>query len=486
MSQGKEDEKTYGIGAILLRKMGHKAGEGLGKEGSQGITKPLEGIMRPKSTVGLGYEEDQDKQIQRQRPVSPPESKGIDTCRVSIIKAQKELEDISMSIARARESQERQETCLHLLRDLWCLCQNPPFTSKIPVQAEAILGSIVSLLQVENDGDTEFIDNVYTVLACICGQSWLKEYMGSWDPWGRPEVPEAFFLQLAKLCELLHSQVMTRSVMTLNEHIFCTLWFEMVKGIFDRHILTEVDSAGLNCWSIIYTPELAIDALGAWWPIVPLVAREKIFRACFLPLIKDQVLPMYQVHTLPGGLLLHHIIFPWLEMWRDINIDSLFLAVLDSFESVLDVRPVDDNVIKVLSPWIPFIPGHLIESFCQKTVLPRLELVVKKDSSAESIKSVFLWCGFVPDAMLAGLLYRVFFPGWWSELYDSMTSAHPDYRQIVSWYREWRYDVFPVSIFSMPVVKKGFRRGLDIMNRMLDDPSLSLEDFLVDRAADVS
>jgi hypothetical protein len=546
-------ERTYGIGATLLQKLGHKIGEGLGTDGNKGISKPIESISRPNPTVGLGYEEREKTRPKRHERLyhssneemgdeepglekkEPPESVAIprdedvligaikklykdsienqrslqlkyDIHALKIERLNKELESTSNRLNKISDTKIKGSKCLDVLRKMH---KNIFNNSSIDVLRQDIgdLHELVRDLAISSDPEYlyKFSHVLYIALgSVICTDSWIQRYFHRPDLYSK-EPEKEFFHLLSSVCTTLHEhsgiasrptdpmllhQSRYKHSMSLYDYIFHEFWFPMIEKIFSGHDIqyTDLDTSRYR-WSILYSPDYVLEYLQEQWCIVPMWIQERVLKECIIPLFQDLI----QSWEPSAKLSLHNAILPWLCLWTRFPVlqNTLLESILSRFDEIISQNPNDllrNDISTWIFPWKLVLSTDQLEKFCNETILPLLEDLSREISKDildisgpvlyERIAWVFRWNDFIPTSILAGMLESAFFPTWHSAIYQWMTvSDYPDYRGLVNWYSTWK-SLFPSALFAFPTVQNSFRKGLDIMNGMLDDPSLSLDSFL--------
>lgn len=523
-------ERTYGIGALLLKKLGHVHGQGLGKEGSQGITKPIETILRPKS-AGLGYKDRKDnkrhvfediqtEKIIKQEPQSQP-AKDLDiplfqhplihnvssiynetirtlqatidqlkSTTLNMEKLQKDIKSLSIQIDRNKLISSKQEQCKSVLIELEQISKLFDWTLATDhlIKLDDILAS-----DIESQLSIESLNSIYTILGSIIYPI-LLEYFNTWDILSSPSLDQKeslFFKHLSILCSYLNEHAIPKrakrqSRMNLYEYIFYSLWLPSIKrSIFDKDLKWKV--------LLVYHSDDVIARLQCWWTLIPRFVKQALLLEYLFPLFENAI----DSWNCNDTILLHHIIIPWLVLFDGLSdIESrLVQMVLNKFHNVLNPQddviyvdtisqwhPSDTSVYEWIAPWKVIMNEQQLHSFCQRTIIPSLENVLSNeidmnhDKNLDELEWILLWKNFIPLSMFTNMFEKILFPLLWNNLYLLMTSVK-SYQSIVEWYKGWKTRLGELS--SQTTIQQCFRRMLDIMNGILDDPSLSLETFIM-------
>lgn len=153
--------------------------------------------------------------------------------------------------------------------------------------------------------------------------------------------------------------------------------------------------------------------------------------------------------------------------------DDLLRDVRRKFSVILDTWDLHKGTIEGLDAWKEvFGPGEL-EKLLIRHLLPRLALQLRTDFTVNPadqelapLEQVFAWMPFFRVSTFAQLIDAEFFPKWLNVLHQWLTSQ-PNFGEVQEWYTFWT-DVFPEELRGSVQVRKGFNRGLDMMNRALD------------------
>lgn len=235
-------------------------------------------------------------------------------------------------------------------------------------------------------------------------------------------------------------------------------------------------------WSGVLQPEKMVDLLQAWWPVVPGYIQRVVDDELIMPRIIEHI-KQWTPQTPTGPL--HHWILPWLSILHAECQSELMALVINRFHVFLSAwHPSDMSYFDWILPWKHVFDTSMIGTLCSRSILPALEEMLKNDfkidarsQETECLEQALLWANFIPLSQFSALLERSMFPQWWSVLYLWLTSSAPDYREIAEWYQAWR-SMFPPELMDQPTMQLAFRKALDIINGLLDDPSLSLAAFV--------
>lgn len=521
-------ERTYGIGALLLKKLGHVYGQGLGKEGSQGITKPIETIVRSKS-AGLGYkdrknnkrhmfEDIQTEKVVKQelQPVKNLEMSlfqhplihnvnsihnetimalqttidQLKSTTLNIKKIQKDIKLLSIQIERNKLISSKQDQCKYLLIELEQSFKLFDWSSTTDhlIKLDNILTS-----DIEFQLCIESMNTIYIILGSFLYPILMK-YFNNWDILSSPSLNQKeslFFKHLCILCSYLNEHAISKrakrqSRMNLYEYIFYSLWLPSIKrSIFDKDLKWRI--------LLVYHCDDVIPRLQCWWTLIPRFVKQILLLEYLFPLFENAI----DSWNCKDTILIHHIIVPWLVLFDGLSdIESrLVQMVLNKFHNILNPQddaiyvdaisqwhPSDMSVYEWIAPWKVIMNEQQLHSFCQRTIIPSLENVLSNeidmnhDKNSNELEWILLWKNLVPISMFTNMFEKTLFPLLWNNLYLLMTSDK-SYRNIVEWYKGWKTRLNELS--SHTIIQQCFRRMLDIMNGILDDPSLSLEAFIM-------
>lgn len=79
------------------------------------------------------------------------------------------------------------------------------------------------------------------------------------------------------------------------------------------------------------------------------------------------------------------------------------------------------------------------------------------------------WQGMIPDAVIAGILNRHFFPNWIRTLYDWLSSPSVDFAEVSNWYTGWK-NLIPAEIARDSGIQDFLTRGLEMMDFAVSSP----------------
>lgn len=189
-------------------------------------------------------------------------------------------------------------------------------------------------------------------------------------------------------------------------------------------------------------------------------------------------------HCSDEGVLLHHIVFPWLEYAGDERMEGIIDEAKRRVRGWLKSWRTRDGVPDGLDAWRSVIPAKEWDNLILQFIVPQLSAHLRdkftvnpRQQDLEPLRVVLAWQPLLRPSILSQILETEFFPKYLSTLYTWLTSTSADYGQIAEWYTYWKRDVFAaarttsgnagvgVSADTLPGVERGFARALDLMNQ---------------------
>lgn len=241
----------------------------------------------------------------------------------------------------------------------------------------------------------------------------------------------------------------------------------------------------------------AIALFAAWEKILPPFIRDNILDQLILPKVSKA---MAEWSPKTGNAPLHTIVFPWLP-FAGIRMDNILEEAKRKLKSWLKSWRARDGVPEGFAIWKEVYSSREWDDLMIRLILPALGSMLRekfqinpRDQSLSHLEAALTWRPYLRSAMMDQLLSTEFFPKWLDALYVWLT-ASPDYNQVSQWYvllvtrqmqsethsknrYSWWKGWFKDDVASLPGVKAGFARGLNLMNQALvlgDDAPYRLE-----------
>lgn len=228
-------------------------------------------------------------------------------------------------------------------------------------------------------------------------------------------------------------------------------------------------------------------ALEFWWPILSDDIRGMTAKTLLLPKISD-LLSRWTLSA-DEDVSLYGALSPWMPFFVSPLDGSSFLSLSESVckcikRNLQDWHPSSPVALQLCSEWRPpLLDGRSFGEIVLAFISEKLRTTIKNEFSIDPngqvldpIEWLFSWSDILPLPSILNILERSFFPHFHSYLYLWLTSQ-PSYGQVREWYYSWK-NLFPGEIASDPIMAIGFRKCIDMINELHDNPSLPLEYFL--------
>ncbi|ODQ53497.1 TFP11-domain-containing protein [Saitoella complicata NRRL Y-17804] len=296
----------------------------------------------------------------------------------------------------------------------------------------------------------------------------IKQALASWDPLSQPTYLLDYFHRWRGVLRIksksdIEAQFEANGF--LGEERERTTYYET---LMMQIWLPKVRSAINNEWDPLH-PGPVLNVLEAWEQLLPPFISQSILEQLILPKLHAAV---QEWNPRRKGPEPHTWVFPWLPLLGE-RMAEVVDDVKRKFGKVLAGWRIEDGVVEGLEEWREVFGKGEMEGILVKHLLPKLASVLRvdfevdpADQKLEPLGLVFPWLPFFRPSTFGQLFEAEFFPKWLNILYLWLTDE-PNYTEVSQWYQFWQ-EVFPRDMRSIPAVRKGFAKGLDMMNQSLD------------------
>ncbi|KAF8251598.1 TFP11-domain-containing protein [Wilcoxina mikolae CBS 423.85] len=337
--------------------------------------------------------------------------------------------------------------------------------------SEAIEALVAQLEVLQFEFKNEIESHGLADLAVAALHPIFKTELVDWNPLKDPFMYRDYFRRLRNIlrirtkedleAEYARDGYIERSKMaTPYESMVVNLWLPKVRAAIN------------NDWDV-HKPAPVLSLLDIWSSVLPSFVQANVLSQLILPKLRTAVSawnPRLQKkrRTPPP----HLWVFQWLP-YLGIHMDELLRDVRTKFGVILDTWDISKGTIDGLEAWREVFGADKLEEVLIRHLLPRLAVRLRADFSVnpadqelEPLEDIFKWTGFFKPSTLGRLMEVEFFPKWLDVLHMWLT-ASPVFTEVQEWYMFWQ-DVFPGELRSAPLVKEGFRKGLDMVNDAID------------------
>ncbi|BFZ60664.1 hypothetical protein YB2330_001706 [Saitoella coloradoensis] len=296
----------------------------------------------------------------------------------------------------------------------------------------------------------------------------IKQALASWDPLSQPTYLLDYFHRWRGVLRIKSKSDIEAEFETngfLGEEREKTTYYET---LMMQVWLPKVRSAINNEWDSLH-PGPVLHVLEAWEQLLPPFISQSVLEQLILPKLHAAV---QEWNPRRKGPEPHTWVFPWLPLLGE-HMAEVVDDVRRKFGKVLAGWRVEDGVVEGLEEWREVFGKGEMEGMLVKHLIPKLASVLRvdfevdpADQKLEPLGLVFPWLPFFRPSTFGQLFEAEFFPKWLNILYLWLTDE-PNYTEVSQWYQFWQ-EVFPGDMRSIPAVRKGFAKGLDMMNQSLD------------------
>jgi tuftelin-interacting protein 11 len=204
--------------------------------------------------------------------------------------------------------------------------------------------------------------------------------------------------------------------------------------------------------------------------------------------LKDSLLNMFvlkKIDTIVDEASDLSELHQWLPAWKPLlkpdNFAMVRRKVLKEFDKWKPSDPASG--ILIYNQWKDFLPAFEMDVVANRAIVPKLTAYLKRifvvdvaNQEIEPLMNVLEWADTLPLPCLSELLRLGLFPKLEETLHSWMTSETVDYVEVADWYLAWK-SILPDTLTSYKSIKQDFARLLFIMDLLVDNASISLEQF---------
>lgn len=300
-----------------------------------------------------------------------------------------------------------------------------------------------------------------------------KEALASWDVLAQPDLYRKELLGLKDILRLteIKSKKLSENGKRQSlafESFMSTVWLPRIR----THIGTSWDP--VNSTSVL-------DFLTSWQGLLPPFLLDQIFDQIVIPRLANRL----RAWTPRRARGRHGL--SWLFLWLPIlgsKATGLVEMIKRQFNIAFAQWNLADGLVPDLQEWRDVIGSGDADAILLKHVHPKLASALRSDfvidpsdQKLETFEKVFAWRHNFRPAVIGHLFEAEFFPKWLNVLYSWLT-GDPNFEEIGQWY-EWWQSILPSELASLPAVRKGFAKGIEMMNTTLEHGARSLQPPLV-------
>ncbi|ORX43565.1 TFP11-domain-containing protein [Hesseltinella vesiculosa] len=297
----------------------------------------------------------------------------------------------------------------------------------------------------------------------------MKLVCADWDVLGDPECGLDDIRRWRSLLRC-HDDEDKRSRSSRKQHLTATLVATPYESMMNTIWLHRVRSAINNEWNV-REPESLIQLLTQWQTVLPQYLFENVVHQLVLPKITRAV---NDWDPRQDQEMIHTWIHPWLPLLREWRMADLFTSIRHKLSVVLrQWHPSDESALEVLSRWKGVWTQVQMDTFLQKTVVPKLSQVLRQefvvnphDQQLEPLFWCLAWHELLNPEVLQSLLETEVFTQWLRILYKWLTlnPENVNFDEVKEWYLWWKQVFASLSLADHPSVLKCTRKALDMMS----------------------
>ena len=319
----------------------------------------------------------------------------------------------------------------------------------------------------------------------------FKQAMQKWEPLNPSQDPESALPYLKRLQHVLVPQRESNTELAIqvgtSYSVPQTKSTTHYETMMHSHWLPSIRSAITNDWDVYRNPDVLIDLLKAWKPVLPPFIWANVIDQLVAKRLTDAVAawkPRNARKSHRNSSKPPHVwLFPWLQYLDEQHTDptsttGLLSDVKRKFKSVLSTWDLSTSVPVGLEEWRTVL-GPQLSSILVRHLLPRLALhlstnliIDPSDQDLTPFEDVLRWAPFFPVDTMAHLLIADFFPKWHQTLYVWLTYEGVNYADVKNWYNWWKEQVlgeaFSAGFNELPSIANQWNKGLETMSQALD------------------
>ncbi|EPZ32399.1 hypothetical protein ROZALSC1DRAFT_26933 [Rozella allomycis CSF55] len=512
---GKFEQHTKGIGLKLLLKMGYKPGDGLGAKG-EGMFQPIDAGKAREKKSGLGAsihdveieknvsEEEEEKPFKEielkkkkrwRKGVKDEQTKTIknlldsfgETVSYKIIDMTGK-EAIEIENIKNRKSFEVDETQVNKL---------PELRHNVKLLVNLCEGKIIELNQQLNQEEEKRLEienqikdkkeNVNQIEKNLkMSEDLLPIFHEIKRRMKMPTIPiESYFdlfdkifkIEIPKSDKLFSSILKPLVLRLLNNE-------EEIQ--FNRNILIKLKKyfTGNGFDNLIFytlLPKVRQFINSNDVRDLKVLEYLEIYKECFSNamfdklVIKDVLLPRILSQISQG------VKWNWLFVYLPL-LKNYSTEVFNQREFIQNSLP---KCASLIEPIITVFEEDQMQQFLHQSIVPKLASTLRNfeinpaNQELEPFKQVLEWIKYLPLSTMMSLFENIFFPNW-LEILHTWLSNEPNYDEISLWYLQWKKQ-FPPLLINNNSIKFQFYKALDIMDKMIDNPSIDIASLNVYR-----
>lgn len=329
--------------------------------------------------------------------------------------------------------------------------------------------NVIDLIdKIQTDFLGEIDDLELDQLAVAAISPFYSKQVANWDPLTDPTLYRDKFVQWKMALGITRPTPPAseqKAQASAFETLIYTAWFP------------RVQSCLVNEWDHRH-PSSAILLLEEWETLIPTYVKQALLERAIIPRLKKSISswkPSTKQKPSDHEDAPHEWLFPWLPYLNQHEIDNLISEIKSKFSTVLQAwRPSRGIPIPGLSSWVDFLGSDQMDELLVNSLLPRLGQYLRRElevnpanQNMEPLEHVLEWKGIIKPSIFGIIFGEHVFPKWLDVLHKWLTDPDARLHDISAWYVAW-YEWIPSDLRDVPAIKRGFNRGLDLINAALD------------------
>uniref|UniRef100_A0A060SZ92 ARAD1A18678p n=1 Tax=Blastobotrys adeninivorans TaxID=409370 RepID=A0A060SZ92_BLAAD len=336
-------------------------------------------------------------------------------------------------------------------------------------EAGPSIDNVVELIdKIQTDFLGEIEDLQLDQLAVAAISPFYSKEVSNWDPLTDPTLYRDKFVHWKMALGITRpapSASEQKAQASAFETLIYTTWFP------------RVQSCLVNEWDHCH-PSSAILLLEEWETLIPTYVKQALLDRAIIPRLKKSISswkPRAKQQASDHEDAPHEWLFPWLPYLDQHEIDNLVSEIKSKFSTILQAwRPSRGIPIPGLSSWADFLGSDQMDELLVNSLLPRLGQYLRREleinpanQNMEPLEHVLEWKGIIKPSIFGIIFGEHVFPKWLDVLHKWLTDPDARLHDISAWYEAW-YEWIPSDLRDIPAIKRGFNRGLDLINAALD------------------